>query len=110
MTDHKDSYNGPGRSDVGRCHRCHEDVYFNDNYVSQSTGYRIPMDRYSGTAYNCVRCVYYNQRLIFSNHFKREVTGHRYPMDPDTEKRHNCNERLEWFKQGNLPLILSKFR
>ena len=90
------------------CNLCDEPITFSDEYVSETTGKKIPLDpdtdephdcpvwrseqeyrrKYSRKYYECrKRCGGY----IYFDQYERSESGKWIPMDKDTEEPHECD-------------------
>jgi hypothetical protein len=89
------------------CFKCNDPIIFDESWVSERSGKKIPLDEYTHEPHKCaaynftsqvLQCQYCEQEIAFDNeHVSRN--GKRIPLNPETMEPHSCEEGLEVLKQ-----------
>lgn len=87
---------------TSRCYHCEADITFSDEYISERTGRRIPLDAYTMGPHHCpmykpprkyVPCRNdCNTLIYFDREADKSASGKWIPLEKDTGLPHNCPE------------------
>jgi hypothetical protein len=89
---------------MASCKRYGNPLSFDDDFVSERSGAKIPLESNTNEPHNCeseyffdsrsqLKCSYCKTSIFFDDDYVSRYSGKEIPLDAETERPHDCSER-----------------